>query len=369
MARLLLDKGAEVDWRALEDGETPLSHARTAAANSRLLLDKGAEVTPGDGTARRCSRVRKNHVDAARLLLDNGAEVNRADERRSTPLYIACSTADVDAARLLLDNGAEVDRARKDGDAAVRRLPERPRRRGAAAGQRRKGRSGDGGRSDAAVHRLPDRATRPSSAAAGQRRGGRSADETVYAYVHRKEGPRSTRPSSERRGGRLAGTRTVKRRCSSPARTTGDAARLLLDGGAEVDRAERGRSDAAVRRLRKGHVDAARLLLEKGAEVDRATEGLGYTPLFVACEKGHVGAARCCWTKARRSIGRRGGRSDATVHREEKRPLVHRRAPRGASGSDHLRRQTPVASEGCLNVLTMCYRSGSLKIERGRTMH
>ena len=41
----------------------------------------------------------------------------------------------------------------------------------------------------------------------------------------------------------------------------------------------------------KGHVDAARLLLDKGAEVDRAKED-GATPLIIACWKGHVDAAR-----------------------------------------------------------------------------
>ena len=35
-----------------------------------------------------------------------------------------------------------------------------------------------------------------------------------------------------------------------------------------------------------GHVDAARLLLDNGAEVDRATED-GTTPLFIAKSKGH----------------------------------------------------------------------------------
>ena len=33
----------------------------------------------------------------------------------ATPLYIACFNGHVDAARLLLENGAEVDRAMKDG--------------------------------------------------------------------------------------------------------------------------------------------------------------------------------------------------------------------------------------------------------------
>ena len=57
----------------------------------------------------------KGKVDVARLLLDKGAEVDRACEDGRTPLYIACQNGHVDAARLLLDKGAEVDRAMKDG--------------------------------------------------------------------------------------------------------------------------------------------------------------------------------------------------------------------------------------------------------------
>ena len=107
---------------------------------------------------------------------------------------------------------------------------------------------------------------------------------------------------------------TVRRRCSPPAENGHvDAARLLLDKGAEVDRADwkalrlsstRGctippevdrannqrRRRAAMSPDSNGHVDAA-LLLDKGAEVDRATED-GWTPLFVACQNGHVDAAR-----------------------------------------------------------------------------
>ena len=39
------------------------------------------------------------------------------------------------------------------------------------------------------------------------------------------------------------------------------------------------------------HVDAVWLLLDNGAEVDRANEG-GGTPLYVACQNGHVDAVR-----------------------------------------------------------------------------
>ena len=41
----------------------------------------------------------------------------------------------------------------------------------------------------------------------------------------------------------------------------------------------------------KGKVDVARLLLDKGAEVDRADKD-GATPLYIACQQGHVDVAR-----------------------------------------------------------------------------
>merc|ERR1719311_1889246 len=60
------------------------------------------------------------------------------------------------------------------------------------------------------------------------------------------------------------------------------AARLLLDYGAEVDRADKDGRTPLYIACQQGHVDAARLLLDKGAEVDRA-EKRGTTPLFAAC--------------------------------------------------------------------------------------
>ena len=48
-----------------------------------------------------------------------------------------------------------------------------------------------------------------------------------------------------------------------------------------------------LRQVGPADVNAMRLLLEKGAEVDRADED-GKT-LYIACKNGHVGyAARCC---------------------------------------------------------------------------
>ncbi len=60
----------------------------------------------------------KGKVDVARLLLDKGAEVDRACEDGWTPLYIACQEGHVDVARLLLERGAVVDSsALCEGDA------------------------------------------------------------------------------------------------------------------------------------------------------------------------------------------------------------------------------------------------------------
>ena len=85
-------------------------------------------------------------------------------------------------------------------------------------------------------------------------------------------------------------------------------------------------------RLLIGHVDAARLLLDKGAEVDRADGLYGKTPLRIACQNG----------PRRRGADvagqRRGGRSgdykwcDAIVCRLPERPRRRRAAVAGARG-------------------------------------
>jgi len=57
------------------------------------------------------------HVDVARMLLDKGAEVDRAETRGGwTPLHAACGNGHVDVALLLLEKGAEVNRASKYGN-------------------------------------------------------------------------------------------------------------------------------------------------------------------------------------------------------------------------------------------------------------
>ena len=147
------------------------------------------------------------HVDAARLLLDKGAEVDRANQNGTTPLYVACQNGHADAASAVAGQRRDVDQSRNgvtllflacqnghvdvaqlllerrrggrpgagEWHDAARRLPARPRRRGAAVVRKgRGGRSGDELGCDAAVHRKITGATR-------RRRCSRSPD-----HYHRK---------------------------------------------------------------------------------------------------------------------------------------------------------------------------------------
>ena len=70
-----------------------------------------------------------------------------------------------------------------------------------------------------------------------------------------------------------------------------DAARVLLDDGADVNHAYKDGATPLYVACQNGHVAVATLLLDKGAAVDRARED-GWTPLYTACEKGHLDVAR-----------------------------------------------------------------------------
>ena len=151
LARMLLDKGAEVDARDAK-GETPLHRAtekghtdvaglllaRGADVNAtskngatalhwaaseghrdvaQLLLDAGADVRAGseDGWTPLNAAAWNGHHDVARSLLDAGADVRAGDEDDSTPLHSAARRGHQDVAQLLLDAGADLRAEDKGG--------------------------------------------------------------------------------------------------------------------------------------------------------------------------------------------------------------------------------------------------------------
>lgn len=113
MAKLLLEKGADIEATDTEYGWTPLSWAliKGKEAVLKLLLEKGADIeacagcqqTPLSQAAHAGDDVR------AKLLLENGAYVETKDQFHQTPLSRAAKEGNNTVAKLLLEKGAHVD--------------------------------------------------------------------------------------------------------------------------------------------------------------------------------------------------------------------------------------------------------------------
>ena len=149
LVRRLLDAGAEVDARLLDDGErfserlrrtlrafgfpdafddwnrdgeTPL-HLAAGYSDSvevvDLLLDRGAklEANPNGWTSLHYAARYNASVAVVELLLDRGADLEAANENGSTPLHFAAFDNDsVEVVALLLDRGAALEAVDGDGD-------------------------------------------------------------------------------------------------------------------------------------------------------------------------------------------------------------------------------------------------------------
>jgi len=121
IVRLLLEKGADVNYRDSLTGETALTIAAgfAPAETVGLLLERGAEVDVVETMTSFTALINAASIgrsDSVRLLLGRGAKVNLADRDDMTPLhYAAVHGKNPETARLLLAGGANVNARSKSG--------------------------------------------------------------------------------------------------------------------------------------------------------------------------------------------------------------------------------------------------------------
>jgi uncharacterized protein len=132
LARLLLDRGADID--AGERWQTPVVIAamQEHEALTRMLLDRGADILQGGSDDRAfLLYVFWGHTALVRALLDRGIHVDARDSRGRTPLMWAAAYSDdrhgslterhLEIARLLLERGADPNVRNRYGLTALMR--------------------------------------------------------------------------------------------------------------------------------------------------------------------------------------------------------------------------------------------------------
>jgi ankyrin repeat protein len=229
-ARLLLRAGAQADLPN-RYGVKPLHLAigNGDIASIRLLLSAGADPNSSDvtGETSLMMAARNGHLDAVKALLERGATVDKPDtDYQQTPLMIAAREGHAPVVKLLIARGAKVDAQTRTGKVPRFRLP-----------------SSNSGSKGAGIVRggWPERGERDPTPGA----------KTPLLYAARE--------------GHL------------------DVAKLLLDAGATLEKADADGVTPLLTAILNGHIPVARYFIERGANV-RAADWYGQTPLFAAVD-------------------------------------------------------------------------------------
>src|SRR5579862_5775881 len=323
LAELLLKAGAKPGL-ANHDGATPLwlAAARGDAAVIRALLKGGADANEQLPLGRRplMLAARSGNVDAVRALLDHGADVNASEtERGTTALMQAADQGHADVLKELIQHGANVAAVSKavmrDGRTAALGNSEDPRRAvrqqaiavlcdkkppdlqqvriqremlfGLSAkdtpdadlckGIERRGLgfvtiAGAGGNHGAGVG-----GEAPAEVGAD---GNQVVDATGNA-VSASTGRGRRAPGREPDGGGLTALVYAARTGSI------DAARALLEGGADVNQTTRYGWSPLLAATQNSNYKMATFLIEHGANVNLANKG-GWTPLYLAVDNRNI---------------------------------------------------------------------------------
>jgi ankyrin repeat protein len=109
VARLFLERGADVNARAIH-GLTPLHEAaKGGTVVIRVLLEHGANVGAEDDEGRTPLHIAADHgkVEIVRMLIEHGANVGAEDNNGITAFQIASAKGDDEIMKLLSEHGAK----------------------------------------------------------------------------------------------------------------------------------------------------------------------------------------------------------------------------------------------------------------------
>lgn len=229
-ARLLLKAGADAD-RSNRYGVRPLHLAITNGdlPMVKLLLSARADASSSDTTGETCLMMaaRGGNVEIVQALLEKRAPVDAADqEYRQTPLMFAARAGHADVVSLLLKHGAKVDTQTRTGETPKFRTP-----------------ASNSGSKGAGIVRggWPERGERDPTPGA----------KTPLLYA--------TREGHE------------------------DVAKLLLDAGAAIEKADADGVTPLLMAVLNGHLPLAQMLIARGANVN-VSDWYGETPLWAAVD-------------------------------------------------------------------------------------
>lgn len=114
IVKYLVSKGANVNFKTADFGQTPLSQAVSRGFDDTVeaLLKGGADPGIGDrnGYTPFALAVMGGHFDIAETLLERGADVNGTDAYGNTWLLACATTGNPEAIRWLVGKGADVNK-------------------------------------------------------------------------------------------------------------------------------------------------------------------------------------------------------------------------------------------------------------------
>ena len=289
LATFLLDAGADVA-AANRNGSTPLWLAASQGdvAVIKALLEHAADANEALPLGRRplMLAARSGSVDAVRELLSAGADANaKEDARGTTALMQAADQAHADVLEVLIEHGADVAATSaavmRDGRTAALGKSDDPR-----AAVRRQviailcdQPTPDLGRLQELSGGLTeDEALADAAAAAGANPCNLQRDALGFVIA---DGGRRNRGQREPDGGELTALVYAARSGSV------DAARVLLDAGADVNQVTRYGWSPLLAATQNSNYQLAKFLIEKGADVHLANKG-GWTPLYLATDNRNI---------------------------------------------------------------------------------